>query len=110
MPHTSKLIVISILIHLTISAPANLLTPLSLSQPPTNLTASNGNCASSYKYPSWSAPNWNIEDCYSTVHQLYIDEVLTHPDTQYEFVARGASATRPKLTGQRTPRKYVVSK
>lgn len=86
------------------------LNTLSLPQPSTNLTASNGNCASSTKFPSWSAPNWNIEDCYSTVNQLYLDEVLSHPDTQYEFIARGASATQPKLTGQRTPRKYVVRK
>ena len=75
-----------------------------------NVTAGNGNCASSYQYPSWGASDWVIEDCYSALNQLYIDEVLPHPDNRYEFIARGAQATRPKLTVQRTPRKYVVGK
>jgi len=66
-----------------------------------------GNCASSTKFLSWRTKDWLIEDCYAAVHNLYLTEVLTHPDQPYEFVARGASATKPKLTVQQTPRKYV---
>ena len=78
-------------------------------EPVANLSgSSNGKCASSLKFPTWTAKDWNIEDCYSAVQKVYLEEVLTHPDKQFEFVARGASAIMPKLTAQRTPRKYVI--
>ena len=77
--------------------------------PLANLSNSDkGNCASAYRYSNWKAKEWTIEDCYSAVQQLFIMEVLTHPDEPFEFVDKGASATKPKLTSQRTPKKYVV--
>ena len=87
--------------------------PLALAglPPIVNLTHGNkGNCASANKYSSWKAQDWIIEDCYSAVYQLYMSEVFTHPNEQFEFTARGAAATKPNLKTQKTPRKYVNSK
>lgn len=124
----SRVLRVLVLIQLALSAPANppsnfrdtlilgtsslgsnhsLIEPLPIG----NLSgASNGNCASSNKYHSWKTPNWDIEDCYSAVHQMFLREVFTHPDEPFEFVAKGASATKLGLNPQRTPRKYVVRK
>ncbi|CAD6593272.1 MAG: hypothetical protein ASARMPRED_007228 [Alectoria sarmentosa] len=78
-------------------------------QPSLPLNASgNGNCASTTRYPDWYSNGWVIEDCYTAVQQLYLKEMLTHPDEEYEFVTLGWSPTRPQLESQRTPRKYVV--
>ena len=77
--------------------------------PPKPLNASsNGNCASTAKYPSWSSNDWVVEDCYTAVQQLYFKEILSHPDVAYEFVAPGISPTRFPLDSERTPRKYTV--
>ena len=72
--------------------------------------SSNGNCASTGKYPSWNSNDWVIEDCYTVVQQLYVKEVLDHPEVPYEFVARGVTPTRFPLDSERTPRKYTVRK
>lgn len=96
------------LFTLLTSAPAMSLSLPSLALP-TNLTADgNGNCASSSRFPSWSASDWDINDCFSALHRLYLKEVWNRPDKEFEFVGRGASATRPDLDPQRTPRKYIV--
>ena len=117
-----------LLIQITVSAPAissrNSGQAISLNVPTSDFDLSranllpvadlngsnNGNCASSSKYKSWRTEKWNIEDCYSAVQKLYIEEVLTHPDEQFEFVDKWASSTKPELTLQRSPRKYIVSK
>ena len=79
--------------------------------PVANLTDETyGGCASSSKFLGWKTKNWQIEDCYTAVHNMFISEVLTHPNEVFEFVDKGASATKPMLTPQRTPRKYVVGK
>lgn len=96
------------LVPLASSAPATSLSLPNLALP-TNLTGNSiGNCASSSSFPSWSASDWNIDDCFSALHRLYLKEVWNRPDKKFEFVARGASATRPGLDPQRTPRKYTV--
>ena len=108
----------TLLIHLTVSLPtSDLPTHPIYSLPPMHPTAplngsssSNGNCASTAKYPSWTSPDWVIEDCYSAVHQLYVREVLARPNTAYEFVAQGVSPRKAPLEALRTPRKYVVRK
>ncbi len=90
------------------SRPIYSLPPL---QPSLPLNASsNGNCASTAKYPSWSSDDWVVEDCYTAVQQLYLKEVFGHPEVAHEFVARGLSPTRFPLGSERTPRKYVVRK
>lgn len=77
-------------------------------QPNTPLNASsNGNCASRARYPSWSSPDWVVEDCYTARQQLYVREVLAQPNIAYEFLAQGLSPRQHPL-GQRTPRKYIV--
>ncbi|CAD6583281.1 MAG: hypothetical protein ASARMPREDX12_001219 [Alectoria sarmentosa] len=77
-------------------------------QPSLPLNASgNGNCASTTRYPDWYSNGWITEDCYTAVQQLYLKEVLTHPDEEYEFVTLGVSPTRPQLESQRTPRKNL---
>lgn len=107
----------SILIQAIQSAPATTSLPthpiysLPPLQPSLPLNASsNGNCASTAKYPNWNSNDWVIEDCFSAVQQVYLKEVLTHPDEAYEFVALGVPPTRVPLDSQRTPRKYIVSK
>ena len=80
--------------------------------PPANVSASggsNGNCASSYKYPTWTAPGWNVQDCWSAVQQVYLEEVWSKKEEPCEFVGKGASATKPQLCTVRTPRKYIKS-
>lgn len=90
------------------SRPIYSLPPL---QPSIPLNASsNGNCASTARYPSWTSNDWVIEDCYTAVQQLYFKEFLVHPDVAYEFVAPGVSPTKPPQISQRTPRKYIFSK
>ena len=124
----AKLFISLILFHIAASAPATLssssgqaLTLDTSSQSPNpslidslnvaNLTGDgNGGCASSSKFLSWKTKNWQIEDCYTAVHNMFISEVLTHPNEEFEFVDRATPATKPKLTTQRTPRKYVVGK
>ena len=76
--------------------------------PPLNVS-SNGNCASRAKYPSWTSPDWLIEDCYTVVQQLYVSQVHTHPKVVYEFLAQGLSPRQYPLA-QRTPRKYIFRK
>lgn len=71
--------------------------------------SSNGNCASRANYPSWSSPDWVVEDCYTARQQLYVREVLARPNIAYEFLAQGLSPRQHPL-GQRTPRKYIVGK
>ncbi|KAL6722323.1 hypothetical protein ACLMJK_001430 [Lecanora helva] len=79
------------------------------STPIVNLTAGkNGGCATSSRFQSWRTKDWKVEDCYAAVHGMFIAEVLTHPNQAFEFVDKGASATKPNLNPQRTPRKYVV--
>lgn len=93
--------------HLLPEHPIYSLPPL---QPNTTLNASsNGNCASRAKYPSWSSPDWVVEDCYTARQQLYVREVLAQPNIAYEFLAQGLSPRQHPL-GQRTPRKYIVGK
>jgi len=102
------LLFLSVCFRLAISAPAASLSLPTLALP-TDLTGdSNGNCANSLRFPQWSASDWNIYDCYQAVNKLYIKEVWNRQDKQFEFVAKAASATRPDLGPQRTPRKYTV--
>ena len=93
--------------QLVFSAPAGSLLLPSISLP-TNLTEGVGNCATSTRFPNWSSNDWNIHDCWQAVNQLYLKEVWSRPDKEFEFVARGASARMPSLDPQRTPRKYTV--
>lgn len=94
----------------TSTHPIHALPPLDLTPPLNASDFSNGNCASSTKYPSWSSPDWVIEDCYTAVQHVYLEEVLSHPNIAYEFLGKGASPKRPPPDSQRTPRKYVVRK
>lgn len=110
------LTLLSFLTPHVLSAPAAsspLVLPAALSLPNVPIGQLNGsfdsNCATARKYPSWSAGgDWEILDCYSAVHQLYLKEALLHKDELFEFVSKGGSARKPELTSQRTPRKYVV--
>ena len=120
-----NILFLSLLIEIAICAPANPVDSIAISSsnagnnlllnpvPSASLNvsgASNGNCASAPKFSTWQAPGWNTEDCYSAVQQMYLKEVYTHPDADYEFVAQGASSTRPDLPVEKTPRKYTVSR
>ncbi len=96
------------LIPLALSAPATSLTLPSLVLSRNLTSEGDGNCASSSRFPSWSASDWNIADCFQAVNRLYLKEVWSRPEKEFEFVARGASATKPDLDPQRTPRKYTV--
>lgn len=93
--------------HLLPGHPIYSLPPL-LPNKPLN-ASSNGNCASKARYPSWSSPDWVVEDCYTARQQLYVREVLAQPKIAYEFLAQGLSP-RQHPQGQRTPRKYIVGK
>ncbi|MCJ1460294.1 hypothetical protein MMC28_010673 [Mycoblastus sanguinarius] len=119
-----NILFLSLLIEIAICAPANPVDSIAISSsnagnnlllnpvPSASLNvsgASNGNCASAPKFSTWQAPGWNTEDCYSAVQQMYLKEVYTHPDADYEFVAQGASSTRPDLPVEKTPRKYTVT-
>ena len=57
---------------------------------------------------SWQAYAFLVEDCYAAIQQMYIQDVMRHPDEMYEFTGRGI---RPKTIYTRieTPATYTVS-
>lgn len=69
-----------------------------------NLTAKN-RCSSS---PDWQAYAFLVEDCFTAIQRLYIEDFLKHPDTTYEFLAPG-SRHRTEKPSIRTPAQYTVS-
>ena len=56
--------------------------------------------------PAWSGPSFFPKDCATAVSRFYVQEILTHEDEVFEFLAIGA---RPQLRypSQHTPRKYT---
>lgn len=73
-----------------------------------NLTA-NLRCTTSESYQEWTSDYFLIEDCFATVHQVYIDYVITGPDVLYEFHALGRTP-KTKNPWIRTPAKWTVGK
>ncbi|KAL9129376.1 MAG: hypothetical protein Q9175_007309 [Cornicularia normoerica] len=69
-----------------------------------NLTATK-RCSSSQ---DWQAYGFLVEDCFTAIQRVYIEEVLRNPDEVYEFTATG---TYPKTQHPRvrTPAQYTVS-
>ena len=57
---------------------------------------------------NWQAYAFLVEDCFRAIQQLYIENVIRHPDEIYEFRSFGA---RPKTsyTTVPTPASIVVS-
>lgn len=86
---------------LAIAAPLDL--PLDLNTFE-NLTATN-RCSKSRE---WRAYGFLIEDCFTAIQGLYINEVLKKPNELYEFVAGGSSPTT-RNPWVRTPSQYTVS-
>lgn len=70
----------------------------------TNLTATD-RCSSSQE---WTAYGFLIEDCFTAIQRVYIEELLRKPDEIYEFVAEGTQPKR-KYPWVRTPAQYNVS-
>lgn len=71
----------------------------------TNLTETN-RCSSSR---DWRAYGFLIEDCFTAIQRIYIDEVVRKsPHEVYEFIAEG---TYPKTRNPsvRTPSQYIVN-
>ena len=56
----------------------------------------------------WQAYAFLVEDCYTAIQRLYIEEVLKKPDAIYEFITTG---TYPQTLHpwMRTPTEYTVS-
>ena len=56
----------------------------------------------------WQAYAFLVEDCFTAIQRLYIEEVLRKPDTIYEFVTTGTypKTLHPKM---RTPTEFTVS-
>lgn len=69
-----------------------------------NLTATN-RCSSSQECQAYA---FLIEDCFTAIQRVYIEEVIRRPDEMYEFFAGG---TYPKTSKPwvRTPSQYTVS-
>lgn len=70
----------------------------------TNLTATN-RCSSSQ---DWQAYAFLVEDCFTAIQRVYIEEVIRRPVETYEFVAEG-SYPKTKYPWVRTPAQYTVS-
>lgn len=88
-------------VALALAAPLNL--PLDLDAFK-NVTATN-RCSTSRE---WRAYGFLIEDCFTAIQSLYINEVLKKRNEIYEFVAGGTSPTTPN-PWVRTPSQYTVS-
>ena len=87
---------------LALAAPLDLPLDLDTFQ---NLTARN-RCSTS---PEWQAYAFLVEDCFTAIQRVYIEEVLKKPSYEiYEFIAEG---TYPRTThpSVRTPAQYTVS-
>ena len=71
---------------------------------PKNLTESS-RCTRS---EDWQAYAFLVEDCYTAIQRVYIEEVLKKPDAIYEFVTSGTypQTLHPRM---RTPTEYTVS-
>lgn len=70
----------------------------------TNLTATS-RCSSSQ---DWQAYAFLVEDCFTAIQRVYIEEVIRRPDETYEFVAEG-SYPKTKNPWVRTPAQYTVN-
>ena len=70
---------------------------------PKNLTESS-RCTRS---EDWQAYAFLVEDCYTAIQRLYIEEVLKKPDAIYEFITIGThpQTLHPRM---RTPIEYTV--
>ena len=69
-----------------------------------NLTATD-RCSNSQE---WQAYAFLVEDCFTAIQRLYIEEILRNPDEIYEFLAAGTTR-RTKNPWIRTPAQYTVS-
>lgn len=59
--------------------------------------------------PAWQAYAFLVEDCYSAIQRVYIEEVLKKPNLElYEFVADG-SYPKSHHPWMRTPVQFTVS-
>ena len=99
IPH---FLITMLLIHFMVLALA-LAAPLEVVMPK-NLTAPS-RCTRS---EDWQAYAFLVEDCYTAIQRLYIEEVLKKPDAIYEFITTG---TYPQTLHpwMRTPIEYTVS-
>ena len=93
-PHfsTTMLFIHFMFFALTHAAPLELTTPK-------NLTALS-RCTRS---KDWQAYAFLVEDCFTAIQRLYIEEVLRKPDTIYEFVTTGThqKTLHPKIRNAR---------
>ena len=69
-----------------------------------NVTATN-RCSDS---PDWQAYAFLVEDCFTAIQRVYIDEVLKKPDEVFEFISKGAQR-KTKHPWVRTPLQFTVS-
>ncbi|KAM0797552.1 hypothetical protein BDR22DRAFT_435450 [Usnea florida] len=99
LPHFSTTM---LLIHFMVFALA-LAAPLEKTMPK-NLTASS-RCTRSQ---DWQAYAFLVEDCYTAIQRLYIEEVLKKPDAIYEFITVG-TYPRTLHPWMRTPIEYTVN-
>ncbi|KAL9130253.1 MAG: hypothetical protein Q9217_001503 [Psora testacea] len=74
-------------------------------QLPQKSTISNSNCVDS---PRWNAPGWSVEDCYSAVQQLFLQDVHNKPGNTYEFLPSRTSPPQTPFPIVYTPRKYTI--
>ena len=56
----------------------------------------------------WQAYAFLVEDCFTAIQRLYIEEVLRKPDAIYEFVTTG-TYRKTLHPWMRTPAEYTVS-
>lgn len=68
-----------------------------------NLTSTD-RCSNS---PDWQAYAFLVEDCYTAIQRVYIEEVLRKSEEKFEFIARGAQP-RTKKPWIRTPVHFTV--
>lgn len=101
VPHFSTTILL-IHLHLMFFALARA-APLEVTMPK-NLTESS-RCTRSQ---DWQAYAFLVEDCYTAIQRLYIEEVLKNPDAIYEFITTG-TYPQTRHPWKRTPIEYTVS-
>lgn len=68
-----------------------------------NLTSTD-RCSNS---ADWQAYAFLVEDCYTAIQRVYIQEVLRKPEERFEFIARGIQH-RTKKPWIRTPVHFTV--
>ena len=75
----------------------------SLAQNQSNVSL-DGDCID---WREWISNGYVASDCHQAMRLFVLDEVLTHMDKEFEFLAPGATALHTLPTMQ-TPRRYTV--